>query len=166
MTYFLVWGCGKQAYITILHWTCWAVLASSWSGKSTSGVGQACRSALYGGGHASGGHSQYWKNVSSLWILGEQVAMRVQHQPSWDWHRWAFYIGCDLTGGVALQKRHNLQVPSSDTLTKHRHAAPDDVGRYTQGNLQMVLKYQVCNAWSCDLHRERCNTRYWCWDFV
>jgi hypothetical protein len=33
-----------------LHCTCRAVCASSCSGKSTSGRGQACRSALYGGG--------------------------------------------------------------------------------------------------------------------
>jgi len=52
MTYFLVWGRGKQAWITRLHCTCRAVRASSWSGKSTSGGGQACRSALYGGGRA------------------------------------------------------------------------------------------------------------------
>jgi len=50
MTYVLVWGHGKQARITRLHCTCRTVHASSWSGKSTSGGGQACRSTLYGGG--------------------------------------------------------------------------------------------------------------------
>jgi len=50
MTDILVWGRGKQGQITRFHWTCQAVHASSWSGKSTCGGGQACRSALYGGG--------------------------------------------------------------------------------------------------------------------
>jgi len=52
MTYFLMWGSGKQARMNRLHCTCRAVPASSWSGKSTSGGGQGCRSALYGGGRA------------------------------------------------------------------------------------------------------------------
>ena len=52
MTYFLVWGHSKQVQITRSHCTCWAVRAASWSGKSTSGGGQACGSALYEGGRA------------------------------------------------------------------------------------------------------------------
>ena len=52
MTYFLVWGRGKQAWITRLHCTCRTIRATSWSGKSTSGGGQACWSGLYGGGQA------------------------------------------------------------------------------------------------------------------
>ena len=49
MTYFLVWGRGKQTRITRLHCTCRTVHASSWSGKSSSTGGQASRSPLYGG---------------------------------------------------------------------------------------------------------------------
>jgi len=52
MTNFLMWGRGKQARITTLHCTCWAICVSSWSGKSTSGGGQASQSALYGWGQA------------------------------------------------------------------------------------------------------------------
>jgi len=166
MTYFLVWGRGKQARITRLHCTCQAVCVSSWSGKSTSGGGQACRSALYGGGRASGGRSRYREYVETRWILGGHGATRVRHRLPWFWHRWAFYICCDPARGVAFQKGHNLQVRSLDTCTKNRHAAQDDVGRYTQGNLQSTLLKPVCNAWSCHLHRERCNTRSWRWDSV
>jgi len=166
MTYFLVWGRGTQARITRLHWTCQAIRASSWSGKSTSGDGQACRSALNGGGRASGGRSWYREYVETRWILGGHGAMRVRHRLPWCWHRWASYIGCDPAGGVACQKGHNLQVRSLDTRTKIRHAARDDVGRYTQGNLQAMLLQPVCNAWSCHLHRERCNTRSRRWDWV
>jgi hypothetical protein len=32
--------------------------------------------------------------------LDQHVAMRVQHQLHWRWHRCAFYIGCDPAGGV------------------------------------------------------------------
>ena len=84
----------------------------------------------------------------------------------WCWHRWAFYIGCDPTRGVACQKRYFLQVRSLDTRTKNRNAARDDAGRYTQGNLQAMLLKPVCNAWSCHLHKERCNTRSGRWNFI
>jgi len=68
--------------------------------------------------------------------------------------------------GFACQEGHNLQVRSLDTRTKNRYAAQDDVYRNTQGNLQTMLVKPVCNAWSCHLHRECCNTRSWWWDFV
>jgi len=42
MTIFLVSDHGKQARITRLHYTWWAIRASSSRGKSTSGGGQAC----------------------------------------------------------------------------------------------------------------------------
>jgi hypothetical protein len=56
-TKLLVWCRSTQACMTILHYTCQAVCASSWSGKSTSGGDQAGGLELYGGGWASGGHS-------------------------------------------------------------------------------------------------------------
>jgi len=161
MTCFLVWGCGKQALITRLHCTCRAIRASSWSRESTSGGGQACQCALYGGGR-----SQYREYVETHWILGEYGTMKVRHRLPWCWHGWVFYIGCDLTVGVAYQEGHNHQVHSLDTCTKHRHAARDDVGRYTPGNLQAMLLNLVCNAWSYHLHMECCNTRSWHWDLV
>jgi len=166
MSYFLVWGHGKQAQITRLHCTCQAVCASSWNGKSTSGGAQACRSALYGGGRISGGRSWYREYVETRWILGGHGVTRVRHRLPWCWHRLAYCIGCDPAGGVTCQKGHNLEVRSIDTRTKNRHAAQDDVARYTQGNLQAMLLEPVCNAWSCHLHRERCNTHSRLWDFV
>jgi len=166
LTYFSVWGHGKQAWITSLHCTCRAVCASSWSGKSASGGGQPCQSALYGGGRASGERSQYWEYVEIHWILGGQIVTRVRHRLPWCWHGWALYIGCDPPRGVGCQEGHNLQVHSLDTRTKNRHAAWDDVGRYTLGNLQVMQLKPVWNAWSCHLHREHFNTRSRRWDFV
>jgi len=161
-----VWGGGKQARITRLHCTCRAVCASSWSGKCTSAGDQACQSALYGTGRASGARSGYREFVETRWILGEHGATTVQHRLPWCWHRWVFDIGCDPAGGGACQEGHNLQVRSSDTRTNNRHVARDDLGRSTQGNLRAMLLKQVSNAWSCHLHRERCNTRSRRWDFV
>jgi len=166
MTCFLVWGRGKQTRITRLHCTFRAVHVSSCSGKSTSGGGQACRYALYGGGRASGGRSQYREYIETRWIIIEYGATRVWHPLPWCCHHWAFTIGCDPTGGVPYQDAHNLQVHSLDTRTKNRHAARDDVGCYTLCNLQAMLLKPVCNAWSCHLHRERCTTGSQCWDFV
>jgi len=166
MTYLSVWGRGKQARITTLHCTCQAVHASSWSGKSTSGGGHACRSALYGGGRASGGRSCYGDYVETRWMLSEHGVTCVQHRLPWCWHHWAFYIGCDPAGGVAWQEGHNLQLRSLDSGIKNRHAARDDLGRYTLGILQIMLLKPVCNAWSCHRHRERCNTRSQRWDCV
>jgi len=107
-TYFLVWGHGEQARIMRLHYTYRAIHASSWSGKSTSGGGQAGQSALYGGGWASGGSSWYREYVETRWILGGHGATRVRHQLPWCWHHWEFCIGCDSAGGVACQEGHNL----------------------------------------------------------
>jgi len=166
MTYFMVWGRGKQERITRLHCTCWAGRASSWSGKSTSGGGPACRCAVHAGGRASRGRSRCREYVETHWILSEHGFTRVRHRLPWCWHRGAFHLGCDPAGGVACQEEHNLQVHSLDTPTKDRQAARDDVGRYTQGNLQAILLQLVCNTWSCHLHREHCNTRSWCWDLV
>jgi len=166
MSYFLVLDHGKQAWITRMHCTCQAVRASWWSGKSTSGGGQACRAALYGGGRASRGRARYREYVDTRWILGGPCATRVRHRLPWCWLRWEFYIGCDPTGGVACKMGHNLQVRSSDTCTKNWHAAQDDVGRFTQGNRQDMLLKPVCNAWSCHLHREHSNTLSRRWDLV
>jgi len=166
MTYFLVWGRGKQAQITRLHCTCQDDRVSSKSGKSTSRGGQACRTALCGGNRASGGHSRYRESVETRWILGGNGTTRVQHRLPWCRHHWAFFIGCDPAGGVACHKGHNLHIRSVDTRTKSSHAARDDVGRYTQGNLQAMLLKPVCNTWSCHLHREHWNTRFRCGDFV
>jgi hypothetical protein len=46
-----------------------------------------------------------------------------------------------------------------NTRTQNRHVAQDDVGYYTLSNLQARMLKLVCNAWSCNLQRERCNTR-------
>jgi len=164
--YFLVSGRDEQARITRVHYTCHAIRASSWSGKSTSGGGQACRYALYGEGRASGGCSWHMVYVKTLWILGGHGTTRVRHRLRWCWHRWTLYIGCDPTGGVACQQGHNLQVRSLDNRTKNRHAARDQVGCYTQGNLQAMLLKPVCYARGCRLHRERCNTSSRRWDWV
>jgi len=166
MTYLLVWGCSKQERITRLHCTCRAVCASSWSGKSTSGGGQACRSTLNGGGWDSGGRSRYREYVETHWILGDHGATRVWHWQPWRWHRWVFYIDCDPTGGVACQEGHTLQVCSLDTRTKNRHAVQDDVGPYPQGILQAMLLKPVCNVRSNDLHRVYQKTRSRHWNFV
>jgi len=166
MTCLLVWGRGKQARITRLHCTCRAFPASSWSGKCSSGGGQACRSALFGGGRASGDRSQYRKCVETLRIHGEHGATRVRHPLPWCWNGWVFYIGCDPAGDVPCQDAHNLRVHWLHTRTKNRHAARDGVGRYTLDHLQAMLVKPVWNAWSCHLHRERCNTRSQRWDFV
>jgi len=55
-------------------------------------------------------------------------------------------VVCDPAGGVAHQEAHYLQVHSLNPRTKTRHAARDDVGRNTQGNLQAMLLQLVCNA--------------------
>jgi len=68
--------------------------------------------------------------------------------------------------GVAWHEGYNLQLCSLDTHTNYRHVARDDVGRYTQRNPQAMLLKLGCNAWSCHLHRERCNTCSRRWDFV
>jgi len=161
-----VWGYGKQARISILDCTCRSVCASSCSGKSTSWGGQASRAALNGGGWAFGGRSQSREYVETSWIFVGHGATRVQHSQPWCWYRWAFYIGCVRNWGVACEEGQNLQVCSLDTRTKNRHAAQDDVCRYTQGNLQAMLLNPVCNAWSCHLYRERFNTRSQRLDFV
>ena len=64
--------------------------------------------------------------------------MKGGYRLPWCWHRCEFDIGCDPAGGVACQEGHNLQVCSLDTRTKNKHITRDDVGRYTQGNLQAV----------------------------
>ena len=161
-----MWGHGKQAQITRLHCTCPAVRASSWSGKSSSGSDEACRSALSEGGWTSGGCLQYRKYVETRWILGFHGTMRVRHRLPSCWHRWAFDIGCDSASGVAWQEGDNLPVRSLDTRTKNRHVAQDDVACYTQGNLQAMLLKLVCNTGSCHLQRKLCTTRSRCWDYV
>jgi hypothetical protein len=75
-------------------------------------------------------------------------------------------IDPDPTGGVACQRGHNLQVRSLDTRTKTRHAARDNVGHYTQGNMQAMLLKPGCNACNCHLHIKRCNTHSGLWDCV
>ena len=159
-------GRGKQARITRLHWTCRGVRAPEWSGKSTAGGDQACRSALYGGCRTSGGRSRYREYVETGWILREHGVTRVRHRQPCCWHWWAFDLGCDPASGVACQEGHNLPVGSLDTHTKSRHVAQDDVGHYTEGNRQAMLLKPVCNAWSCYLHRECCNTQSQCWDVI
>ena len=155
MTYFLVWGHGKQAQITRLDCTCPAIRASSWSGESTSGGGQACRSALWGGGWALGVRSWSREYVNTRWILGDHGATTVWHWLPWCSHYWAFYMGCDPTGGLACQEGHNLKVGSLDTRARNQHAARDDVlGCYTLGKLEAMLLKPVCNAWSWHLHRK------------
>jgi len=71
---------------------------------------------------------------------------------------------CDPAGGVAWQEGHNVQVRSLDTRTQNRHAARDDVGHYTQSNLEAKLLKPISNSWSCHLHRELTNTDSWRWD--
>jgi hypothetical protein len=85
--------------------------------------------------------------------------MRVQHWLPWCWHLRAFYICCEPARGIACQAAHNLQVRSLDTQTKNRHDTCDHGGRYTLGNLQAMSQKPVCNASSCRLHSEQCNTR-------
>jgi len=165
MTYFLVWGRGKQARITRLHCTCLAVLLSSWSGKSTSADGQACRSAMKGGGRGSEGRSQYRECVDRRWILSEHGAVRVRHRRLKCLHCWLFYLRCNPAGGVACQVEHDLEVRSLDTPTKNRPAARDDVGRYTRGNLQAMMLKPVCNSRSCHLHIEHFDKRSQRWDY-
>ena len=109
-TNFLVWGRHKQAQITRSHCTCQAVCSSSWSGKYMSGGGQACQSALDGGGWAAVGRSRYGEYVVTIRFLGEHGTTRVWHRLPWCWHRWAFYIDCDPARGVSRQEGHNLQV--------------------------------------------------------
>jgi len=116
MTYLLVCAHGKEARITRLHCTWRAVCVSSWSGLSTSGGGQACQSALYGRGQASGGCSRYRDYLETCCMLGERGATRVRHRLPWCGHGWCFYIGCDPAGGVACQEG-DLQVCSLDTHT-------------------------------------------------
>jgi hypothetical protein len=43
--------------------------------------------------------------------------------------------------------------------TKNRHATQHDIGRYSLGNVQAMFLNLVCNACSCNLRRERGNTR-------
>jgi hypothetical protein len=69
-------------------------------------------------------------------------------------------------GGVACQNAQNLEVRSFDSRAKNRHAARDDVDRYTRDTLQAMLPLPVWNACSCHLHRELCNTHSRHWDFV
>jgi len=146
MTYSLVWGCGKLARITRLHCTCRAVCASSFSGKSTSGGSQACRSELYGGCRAWGSRLWYREYVRKHYILAEHGVMRVRHRLPWCLHRGSFYIGHDPARGVTCQQGHNLQVRSVDPRAKCRHTARDDVGHYTLGNLPAMLPKLVINA--------------------
>ena len=137
LIYFLLWGSGKQARMTRLQYTCRAVHAWSWSGKSTSGGSQPCRSALYGAGRAWGGGSPYREYVEICCILSEHGVTIVLHSLPWCWHRWSYDIGSDSAGGVACQEGHNPQFHSLDTHTNNSHAARDDVGRYTQGNCRL-----------------------------
>jgi len=166
MTYFLVRSHGKQEQITRLHCTCQGIHTSPWSGKSTSGGGQTCQSTLNRGGRSSGGCSPFRESVETHWLVSICGRTRVQHQLLSCWHRWVFDIACYLAGGDAWQEEHDLQVRLLDTCTKERHAAQDDVGRYTQGNLQATLLNQVCNAWSYHLHRNQCNIHSQRWDLV
>jgi len=162
----LVWGRGKEAWITRLHRACRAVRVSWWSGKSTSAGGQACRSALYRGGWGSGDCSRYREYIEECSITGGDGTTRVWHRVPWCWHRRAFYIGCDPAGGDACKKGHNLQVRCLDIHTRNRHATRDDVGCYTQGNMQAMLVKPVSNACRCHLHTGCWNTRSWRCDFV
>jgi len=151
ITYFLMRGPGKQRRITRLHYTSQGVHASSWSGKSSSGGGQACRSALHGGGRASADRTWYREHVGTPCVLGDHGVTRVRHQLPCCSNRWAFYIDCDPRQGVASQKGHNLQVRSSDHRTKNRYAAWDDQGHYIKGHLQAMLLNAVCNTLCCHL---------------
>ena len=75
-------------------------------------------------------------------------------------------MSCGPARGVACQERHNLQVCSVDTCTKNRHAARDDVGRYTPNNLPAMLQNVACYIRRCQLHRAHCNTQSPHRDFV
>jgi hypothetical protein len=158
VTYCLVLGHGKQVWITWLHCTGQVIRTCSWSGQCSAGGGRACQCALYKGGQASGGCWQYTEYVNRSWILSEHCVTRVQNWLPWYWQHWEFFIGCDLTRGVACQQEHNLQVDSLDTCTKNRHPTPDDVGLNTLGNLQAMLVKPVSNAWRSYLLREHYNT--------
>jgi hypothetical protein len=93
-------------------------------------------------------------------MLGEHGATRVRHWlPSCRQHG-AFYIGFDPAGGVACQEGNAFLVGSLDTSTKNSHVTCDDVGRYTQGNLQAMLVKPIYNVCSYHLHRECCNTDF------
>jgi hypothetical protein len=72
--------------------------------------------------------------------------MRVRHRWPWCWHRRAFYLSSEPTGAIHCQDTHNLKVRSLDTLNRYRHAARDDLGRYTLGNLQSMLLDPVYNT--------------------
>ena len=166
-----MWGRCKHARVIRLHCTCRIIRASSRIGISTSTAGEAYWYALNGGSRALGGQpsgdrTRYREHVETRWILGEPGVTRGQHGLPECSYRWAFYIGCDPTGGVACQEGHNLQDFSLDSDTNNRHAARDDIGCYTVGKLQAMLVKPVCNAWSCRLHRKRCNTCSRHWDFV
>jgi len=152
--------------MTILHCTCRAIRACSWSGKANSGGNQACRSPLSRGGQASGSRSRHRQYLERCWIIDEHGTTGVWHWIVWCSHCWALDICCNPARGVAWHVWHNLHVHSLDTHTKNRHAARDDVGLYALGNLQAMLLKPVCNAWSCNLHREICNTCSWSWDYA
>jgi len=127
----LVWGWGKQVRKTILHCTCRAIHASSWSGENTAGGGQACWSALDGRGRALGCCSCFREYFEICSIVGEHGAVRVLHLLPRCWNRWAFYAGCDPAGGVAFKEGHNVHVCSLDSRIRNRHTTRDDVGCYT-----------------------------------
>jgi len=152
MTYFLMCGHGKQARITILHCTWWAVSASSWIQTPSSGDAHAGRSALHRGGLASEGRWCDREYVETSWILGENGMMRCQCKLASYRYHWAFYIGCDTTGGVVWQEGYDLLVHTLDTDTKDRPADRDLVGPISQCNLQPMLLKPVSNTWSCHLH--------------
>jgi len=166
MTDFMVWGRGKQARRSRWHCPDPAVCESACGGWFTSGAGEACRLALYGGVQVSGGCSRYREYVETLRNLGQHGGTRVWHRLPWCWHLWAYHIGCYPAAGVASQEGHNLQVLVLDTRTRGRYAARDDMHCYNQSNLQPMLLNQVCNTWNCHLHTERCTTCAWHWDFV
>jgi len=166
MTYFLVRGRGMQVLITRLQCSCRAICASSWGGNSTSGGGQACRYALNNEGWSSGGHCWFRQYVKPRWILCMDSVTTVRHPLPWCWHHSTFYICPDPARGIACQEGHNLQVCSFNTYTKSRHAAWDDVGRNTLGNLQVMLLIPVCKTGSSHLHREHCNARCGHWELV
>ena len=115
MMYFLVWGHGKQARVTRLHWTSWAIHGTSWSGKSTSGGDQVCRSALYGGGQALGSHSPFREYVETHWILSGHDTTTVRCKRPWCRDHWVIYISCDPAGAIGCQVGRNQQVRSLDT---------------------------------------------------
>jgi len=163
MIYVLVWGSGKQTWIIGLHCTGWVVRTSSWSGKSTSGNGQASWSAMYAGGCASGGCSQYREYVETRWILG---AMRVQHWLHWCWQCWSINICCDPAGDVCCQQGYNVQIHCLNNCAKNGHPTHDDVCCYTQGSQQAMRLRLVWNGWSCHLNTEHWNIHSRCWNYV